>query len=301
MKRGWIVGAVVVALVVACGFWYFRSGKTRPTTVPIPAPALQSKRAARLPRPAHVVVIVEENKSYENIIGNADAPYLNGLLVRAALFTRSYGVAHPSQPNYFALFAGRLNVNGDACAVAGIPASAANLGGELIAAGKSFAGYAEGLPGVGFTGCTSGHYARKHAPWTHFSDIPGTDSRPFSAFPKYAALPTLAFLIPNELDDMHSASIARGDAWLRRNLQPLLDWGARNDALVVVTWDESSNALTNHIPTLFIGPMVRPGRYPEIVSHYTVLRTLAGMYGLTPMGASAAAAPISDVWKATAR
>lgn len=62
--------------------------------------------AQPLPRPDHIVIVVEENKSFAQIIGNPDAPYINALAMRGALFTQSYGITHPSQPNYLALFSG---------------------------------------------------------------------------------------------------------------------------------------------------------------------------------------------------
>lgn len=291
--------ALAFAIVLLAGgalAWYFRSTHTRVVTVP---EAAASPGSAGLPHPAHVVVVIEENKSFENIVGNSeDAPYLNELAARAALYTRSYGITHPSQPNYFALFSGRINSDGDSCSVRGIPADADNLGAQLVRAHRSFTGYAEGMPAPGFRRCIAGDYARKHAPWTHFSTIPGSALQPFTAFPKdYAKLPTVAFVIPDLQDDMHSASISHGDAWLRRNIDPLIRWAEQHDTLVIVTWDESSAALTNHIPTLFAGAGVRPGRYDQTITHYDVLRTLEDFYGLPHAGAAASAHPIAQGWK----
>src|SRR5438270_392857 len=59
-----------------------------------------------LPVPDHVVVVIEENHSYSSIIGNSMAPYINQLAKTGALFTNSYGIEHPSQPNYLQLFSG---------------------------------------------------------------------------------------------------------------------------------------------------------------------------------------------------
>ncbi|MEO9170921.1 MAG: alkaline phosphatase family protein [Candidatus Baltobacteraceae bacterium] len=250
------------------------------------------------PPPAHVVVIVEENKSYRDIVGNSeDAPYINSLVARAALFTNSHAVAHPSQPNYMALFSGLKNSDGDSCDVDGVPAAAPNLGGEAIEAKLTFAGYSEDLPAQGSTVCYSGRYARKHVPWAHFSDIPGSDNKPFSAFPRYDRLPTIAFVIPNLLNDMHSASIQRGDAWLQQNIDPLVTWAMTHNTLIVLTWDEDDGSLSNQIPTLFIGPMVKPGRYNALVTHYAVLRTLEDLYHLPAAGASATAVPIANIWR----
>src|SRR5271169_1270250 len=57
-------------------------------------------------RPAHVVVVIEENHAYEQIIGNPDAAFINELAAGGALFTNSHGVLRPRQPNYLALFSG---------------------------------------------------------------------------------------------------------------------------------------------------------------------------------------------------
>jgi len=64
----------------------------------------------------HLVVVVEENHSYEQIVDTNDAPYLRSLIRRGALFTDAHGVTHPSQPNYLALFSGSTQgVKDDSC------------------------------------------------------------------------------------------------------------------------------------------------------------------------------------------
>ena len=62
--------------------------------------------AADLPRYAHIVVVVEENKDFDQIIGNPAAPYINRLAAEGAVFTRMFGEEHDSQGNYFWLFSG---------------------------------------------------------------------------------------------------------------------------------------------------------------------------------------------------
>lgn len=291
-----LTGAVAIALITA-GVLFFSSFNTRLTKVPVVGALGKSFADPLSEAPAHVVVIVEENKAYGQIVGNVkDAPYLNSLIPRGALFTNSHAVAHPSQPNYMAIFSGRTNSDGDSCDVDGVPPDANNLGGELLKAKYSFVGYAESLPAVGFEGCYAGEYARKHAPWTHFSDIPPQDNRPFSDFPPYDRLPTVSFVIPNLLNDMHSGSIARGDEWLRTHLAPLIDWALTHDSLVIITWDEDNGTIVNHIPTLMIGEMVKPGQYDTGITHYNVLRTLETFYRLPFTGAASTAPPIENVW-----
>jgi acid phosphatase len=255
-----------------------------------------SPARAALPRPAHVVVVIEENHTFAQIVGNGKAPYLNRLAASGALFTHAYGVTHPSLPNYFALFSGRTNTNGDACPAVGIPKDAPNIASELLASRLTFGAYSESLPETGWTGCAAGAYGRKHAPWVHFSNVPQSLHKPLADLHAFDALGTVTFIVPNVDDDMHDGSIAEADDWFDRRLDALVRWGRTHDTLVVVTWDEGYDD-ANDIPTFFVGPMVRPGRYAERVDHYRVLRTLEDMYGLAPTGAAAKTTPIADVWR----
>ncbi|HEY1324165.1 MAG TPA: alkaline phosphatase family protein [Streptosporangiaceae bacterium] len=136
---------------------------------------------AALPVPSHVVIVIEENHFYKQIIGSSSALYLNSLAGQGASFTDSHAITHPSQPNYLALFSGSTQgVTSDSCPQT---FSAANLGSELIAAGLSFASYSESMPSDGYTGCTSGEYARKHNPASDFTNGPAAGNRTFAEFP----------------------------------------------------------------------------------------------------------------------
>jgi hypothetical protein len=52
------------------------------------------------------VVVVLENHSFDQIIDSGRAPFIDSLAANGALFVNAFAVAHPSQPNYFALFSG---------------------------------------------------------------------------------------------------------------------------------------------------------------------------------------------------
>jgi acid phosphatase len=283
-----VVGLVAAAVLASCG----RAGE---------ATSMRGGPAVPLPHFDHVVVVVEENHSYAEILGSADAPYINSLARSAAVFTDSHGIGHPSQPNYLTLFAGStFGVTGDECPQ---QFHAPNLGGELIGHGLSFAGYSEGLPRAGYTGCDDGNafdplYARKHNPWVDFADVPADANLPFSSFPAdFRALPTLAFVVPNQLDDMHSGSVAAGDAWLNAHLDAYARWAPAHNSLLIITWDEDDTSSANHVATLFVGAHVRPGQYPETINHYDVLRTIEALYGLPFSGHAATAMTIADVWQ----
>jgi acid phosphatase len=244
-----------------------------------------------------VVVAVFENKRYDKVAGNGSAPYLNGLMKRAAVFTDARGVAHPSQPNYLALFSGSTQgVTDDHCPidVKGRP----NLGRQLLDAGLSFTGYSEDLPKAGYLGCSHAKYAAKHNPWVDFDNVPASANQPYSAFPAdFAKLPTVSFVVPNLCNDMHDCGTATGDKWARSHLDAYLRWADQHNSLLVVTFDENDGSPRNQILTFFAGAGIKPGVYPEPVDHYRVLRTLQAFYGLAPIGAAARTAPISDVWR----
>jgi PKD repeat protein len=248
-----------------------------------------------VPRPDHVVIVVEENHSKLNIIGSPDAPYINSLATDNANFVNSYAETHPSQPNYIAMFSGATQgVVDDNCPQT---FSGENLGHELLAANLGFVGYSETLPSVGYTGCTSGKYARKHNPWSDFSNVPASASQPFSTFPSdYSTLPEVSYVVPNLDDDMHDGSIAQGDAWLQAKLSGYVSWAKTHNSLFILTFDEDDYGSNNQIPTIMAGARVTPGTYTETINHYSVLRTIQDAYGLAPIAGSVSASPILDIW-----
>lgn len=246
-----------------------------------------------LPSPAHVVIVMEENRSYSEIIGSSNAPYINSLAAQSASFTQSFAITHPSLPNYLALFSGSTQgVTSDDCP---LTFSATSLESELAAADKSFTGYSEGLPTAGSMVCSAGEYDRNHVPWTDFSEDSSNNNQPFSSFPANSAyLPTVAFVVPDLLDDMHDGSIAQGDAWLQTNLSSYVNWAMNNNSVLIVTWDEDDGTENNQIPTIFVGQPVKAGQYSEKINHYNVLSTIESLYGLQNLSNTSA---ITDVWK----
>jgi acid phosphatase len=74
--------------------------------------------AQPLPVPAHIVIVLEENKPDSAILGSKSAPYINALAGSGANMTQSFAETHPSEPNYLALFSGNsFGLTSDACPV----------------------------------------------------------------------------------------------------------------------------------------------------------------------------------------
>jgi hypothetical protein len=241
------------------------------------------------------MVVVLENKDAADVLGSGAAPFLDRLAATGATFSDAHAETHPSQPNYLALFSGSTQrVTDDSCLGS---LDAPSLGGQLIAAGRSFAGYSEGLPAPGFTGCTQGDYARKHNPWVDFRDVPATANLPLSQMPSdYTRLPTVAFVIPNLCSDMHDCDVTTGDRWLQQHMTDYLAWAHTHRSLLIVTFDEADADPGNHIATTVDGAGVRPGTYPERIDHYRLLRTIEDMYHLSPLGRAGSATPITSIW-----
>jgi acid phosphatase len=268
---------------------------SHPAAAPSSAPSSSAPRAAAIPAYAHIVVVIEENHSYPQIIGSSSAPYINSLASQNALFTNSHAVSHPSEPNYMALYAGStFGISGDPCPVS---EPGASLGSELRAAGHSYASYSESMPSQGYQGCGSGEYARKHNPVANFPAMPATTNDTFAQFPAdYAQLPTVSFVDPSLLDDMHDGTVAQGDAWLKARFSSYASWAKAHDSLLIVTWDENDGSAGNRVATIFAGAHIKPGRYSENITHYSVLRTIEQAYRLRPLRGSAAATPITGVF-----
>jgi hypothetical protein len=249
--------------------------------------------------PDHVVIVIEENKSYTQITGSSSATYIKSLAAQGALLTQSHGVRHPSEPNYLALFSGSTQgLTDDSCPHT---YSGANLGSELLGAGLSFAGYSEDLPSTGSTVCSSGKYFRKHNPWVNFTNVPSSANKPFTSFPTtFTSLPTLSFVVPNQDNDMHDGTIGQADTWLKAHLDAYVQWAKTHNSLLVLTFDEDDGSEGNRIVTFFVGPMVKVGTFSETVNHYNVLRTLEDLYSLPHAGSAGTTSPITDIWKPVA-
>ena len=255
--------------------------------------------AERLPRPDHVVVVIEENRGYSQIMDKLHSDsYIHALAKRGMLFTQSYGVSHPSQPNYLALFSGSTQgVRGNACPNT---FDTGNLASALLDAGLSFASFAESLPATGDLSCASGAYQRKHNPVANWqgSRLPAEVNQRFADFPKdFKKLQTVSFVVPDQDHDMHDGSFYAADMWLKTHIAPYVDWAFKHNSLLILTWDEDDSREGNRVVTLLVGPMVQAGSSDQRIDHYSVLRTLLDFYGLPPLGASRDAEAIKGIWK----
>ncbi|MGH8899129.1 MAG: alkaline phosphatase family protein [Egibacteraceae bacterium] len=275
-----------------------------------------SAPATPLPKPgdAKVMVIVEENREYGEIIGKrTDAPYLNALADQfglAASYDAGYPVSCPSLPAYLLMTQGTTS---DICDNDPPPKHRLrgdNIFHQVASAGLQWRSYAESMSG----NCQltrSGSYAPKHVPAPYYTNeaancarwsVPlGTESAgAFQADLAVGTLPAYAFVTPDLCNDMHGCDsksqrsgaeeIKAGDDWLARWMPKIFDSpDFRAGRLVVlITWDEGSDS-SNHVATLVISPTTRGIRSEAPYTHCSLLRTTEEILGLPPLGCAASA------------
>ena len=267
---------------------------------PPPAPP-----PTRVPRFAHVILIMMENTDYRQVIGDSkNAPYINSLAARGALLANYQAVYHPSDENYLAIAGGSTFVRGGAY-FPHIHIAARNLGDLLEAAGETWMAYEQGMG----TPCnTTTRYDRYYepddAPFILFDDIRDDRRRcrehlvGLREWPKdlrhIATTPAFAWLAADDYDDGElpgngsPRSLRVQDAWLRRTLQPLFRSRAWRDqkSLLILTWDESDTTANNHVAAIVVGSRgtVRAGYVSRVrYDHYSTARTIETALGLPSM------------------
>lgn len=228
----------------------------------------------------HIVVVVLENHSYQEVIGSPYAPFINELARHGISINNAWGEQHPSQPNYFWLFSGsNQGITSDGPYWTGSGGPVFDTTENLYTALETqfaathpnfFGGYVDSgttppSPVTNYYQDTD-NYANRHVPWLGFTQInsgnPAGITLDFaSQFPltpdaNFANLPIVSFVIPALNHDMHDyngtgsgvsnvdnskIAVQNGDAWLHENLSAYARWAKQNNSLLIITWDEDSS------------------------------------------------------------
>jgi phosphatidylinositol-3-phosphatase len=273
-----------------------------------------------IPASNHVILVLEENHSYESVRGNPSMPLLNSWADHYGLATQYYANEHASIPNYFWLTAGQPVTFDDNTKLS---FDVDNIVRHLLAAGKTWKSYAESLPHAGYTGYNVGLYVKRHNPFPYFTDVAFSTQKynivPFTQFAtdlQNGNLPNFSFVAPNLLHSAHDGTLAMADKWLQTNIAPLLStpaFQAGGDGLLIITFDESNDedcrptptcdpAAVEHggrVMTVLVGPKVKEGSSStNLYMHENLLRTIGVSLGLTSLpGAANQAASMSDLFQ----
>ncbi|MFZ1989116.1 MAG: alkaline phosphatase family protein [Alphaproteobacteria bacterium] len=196
-----------------------------------------------IPRYAHIYVIIEENHTFDQVIGAKYAPNFNKLGRQYGLATNFFAERHPSEPNYIAILGGDTFGIHDDDAYYCKPAAQWNEGcdgateagyvdhtiigrslvDQLTEKGLSWKGYFEDIPSAGakepfWPTSKTPHptapnwlYAVKHNGFMFYKSVQDDSKRAekivsFDLLYKDAAagkLPNYAHIVPNQCNDMH--------------------------------------------------------------------------------------------------
>lgn len=277
------------------------------------ARSMANSGQSAVPQFGHVVLVVEENHSYQSVIGNPAMPYLNSLAQHYSLATNYYADVHQSIGNYFMLTTGQIITTDDSFTGS---VDADNLARELVAAGKSWKSYAQGLPSVGYAGGDVYPYLEHHNPFSYFSDVRGSSAQlaklvPFTQFAAdlgRGQLPNFSFIVPDAEHDAHdcpgggancadNARLSAADSWLQSNIAPLLASSTfQKDGLLVIVFDESFDIDAahggGHVPMLVISPRAKAGyQSTTFYQHQSTLRLLIEATGAKAFPGASGSAP----------
>ncbi len=245
--------------------------------------------ASTLAPPRHVAVLVLENRSFEQVIGNPHAPYINSLAHRYALATNYFAVGHRSLPNYIALTGGDTNGINDNCTTC--DTEQPNLLNQLDAAHVSWRAYFEGLrtgaPLIDRTHTYNPHYD----PFGYYERVEGsrTARERIGNFTqlrrdlRHGQLPRFSWIAPDVFHDGHDGTLAAADSFAS-HLVPRLMRALGPHGVLYVLWDEGPNSDLRgpygtkgggHIPLIAVGGAARRhGRETTPANHYALLKTI---------------------------
>ncbi|HVG65068.1 MAG TPA: alkaline phosphatase family protein [Actinomycetota bacterium] len=295
-RVGWVLLAAAMAMVLVMPEAVEGLGApVHAAAAPLDHPA---RKAARRPAPrvTRVVLVIEENHEFGQIIGSRRAPFLNRLAAHATLLTRYYAITHPSLPNYVALLAGSpLGIHGD-CRQCHRPGR--NLVDQLDRAHISWKAYYQSLPAPCSAVVRAGAYAKKTNPFAHLDDVRASPARCHRVVPldrlrpdlRRGRLPRFVVIVPDLRHDMHSGPVGEADDFLRRldrELATSSSW--RPGTVLVVTFDEGTTSRGlhgrggGHVATVVTGPGVRARQDATPYTHYALLRSIEHRFGLPPL------------------
>ena len=288
--------------------------------------------AAQVPPSSHVVLVIEENRSFNTTTanmpwlvsqGNANG-FANNYTTDSAGSLLDYlwlssgscqtsdandaGKANNCTPSLRPAGTNDFGCTGGGCSQA---ITDNNIFRGLIAANMTWKVYLESLPSVAYMGGDTGEYVIRHNPARWYSDvINSSDAQqhmvPFTQFATDLSnnqLPQYSIIVPNLLDDAHDGTPAQADTWLQNNVAPLLNqpfFQAGGDGLLIVTFDNGDNDNPGQVYTAIIGPKVIPHTASNThYMHENTLKTILQSLGITTFpGASATAMPMSDFFNA---
>jgi phosphatidylinositol-3-phosphatase len=286
-------------------------------------------------RSNHVVVIMEENRSINYALEYM--PYLVSVANQYSEGMQVYSDSHGSWLAYGELTAGLAPFNGQAdnglCNGDGCSQTinVDNIVRRLTLQGKSWRGYFQTMPSIGYLGYQYGLYVRRHNPFAFYNDVDYLGFQRLNMFPadpymlqdiQNNRLANFTWISPDLDHDAHNgpndqSALMLADQYLQTFLPQLLaspPFQPGGDGVLMVTFDEGElsgdnhcggypdpNNCGGHIWQVLIGPNVNRGYQSD--THYkqgSELRLFCDLLGLnTCPGDGATSPPMTEFFQGT--
>jgi hypothetical protein len=240
----------------------------------------------------HVVVVVMENKSFDQIVGNPDAPRINALAQECGLST-----------NYQHVSSG----NGDKILMTSGSTWGITTGGlreptlhvpNVFSEAGDWAVLAEGMPRACFRG-NSGGYVFRHNPALAYADLTGqcaARDRPLRSVDLSARYTMILPAMAHSMHQPGEAQIRRGDTWLGSLVDRMVATPEylSGTTVIFIVWDEGGPPGDERLPLLVVSPYTTPGtQSTTLASHVTLLRTTQDVLSLPPFDTTANVTPFA--------
>ena len=293
LRDGFLRAGAGVVLALAGMLGLSASAFAATKTEPGNRAEVRAAQAISSPAP-HVMLIMEENRNRDEVIGAADMPYFNSLASKYTDTTSWEGVGPSSLADYLALISGStqgVTENPTEISFPGVP----TLGSQLSDAGIPWKAYMEDMPTVASEVAESGAYVKRHNPFPYFPGTNGPDVVPGSEFAPDLAegkLPPFVWYTPNLINDGHDGTNADVDSSLK-SIVPAVQASAwyKEGGIIIITWDES-NTQPDVVPTVVVSGEGSGTSFTAKGNHYGTLAAIEDLYGLPLLGNAAHATPL---------
>lgn len=267
--------------------------------------------------PVTIYTIVLSNLDYREVVGSANAPYLNSLLASNGLATNYRDVAHPGLPNRLEMISGGTQYPGileyGPTAAPYFPSASPSLGGQLEAAGIAWRAYGENM-GTPCNLSTTGDYKPAHVPFLYFSDVQLASGALCAA--RVVDLGSLSadiaagtsrylWIAPSNIHDGTSPAtdpvlaLQQADTWLSTMVPQILASSAyRANGVLFITVDQAMGRAgdsADQVPMIVLSSRIVSAGFSSSTSytHASYLATVEDLLGLARLGEAIGAPSLS--------
>jgi phospholipase C len=266
----------------------------------------------------HVIIVVMENKGYDQVIGSPDAPYQSKLAKDYASASRYFGVYPDSLPNYISIISGYPYITKDKDPGTLAPLKEQTIVNLLESKNLTWKGYFEDMPNIcHLKDSGKSGYIVHHNPFVYF-DIRNDDRcRNIVGFDEFlkdlssGALPNFSFIVPNNIHDTHDSTVGAGDKWLSTFVPKIINSPSFSNIALFIVYDEGKKhdksgfgsgtygVTGGNLPLILVSPLASKGFVSSVeYTHYNLLSTIESILSLGKLDkGDKISKPMTDLFK----